>query len=79
MHWPHGYVLKIEVDAERSCRTAVAQQLGITNPNSIRVIDSEFSQAGTSVRVSAPGAQAPWACVINTDGRVGRVYYTAEG
>jgi len=65
--------------AEWSCKTAVAKELGITDPASIQVIGSEFSQAGTSVRVSAPGAQAPWACVIDTDGSVSRVYYSAEG
>jgi alkylated DNA nucleotide flippase Atl1 len=43
------------------------------------VIGSEASQVGTSVRVSVPGAQAPWACVIDTDGTVVNVYYTAEG
>ena len=43
------------------------------------MIGSESSQVGTSVRVSAPGAQAPWACVIGTNGSVERVYYTAEG
>jgi hypothetical protein len=64
---------------ESSCKTAVAKELGISNPDSIRVLGSESSQAGTSVRVSAPGAQAPWACVIDTDGSVSRVNYTAEG
>lgn len=65
--------------AEQACRTAVARQVGISDPSSLRVIGSEASQVGTSVRVSVPGAQAPWACVIDTDGTVVNVYYTAEG
>jgi hypothetical protein len=68
-----------QTPAEWACKTAVAKQLGITNPDEIRVISSEASQAGTSVSVSAPTAQAPWSCVIDTDGSVARVYYTAEG
>ena len=65
--------------AESACRVAVAKQIGDTDPDAIHVLDSEASQAGTSARVSVPGAQAPWACVIDTDGSVSRVYYTEEG
>ena len=66
--------------AEEACRKAVAHQFGgKVHVKDIRVLGSEASQAGTSVRVSVPGAQAPWNCVIDTDGSVSRVEYGAEG
>lgn len=64
--------------AERACRKAVAHEMG-RDTKGIKVIGSEESQAGTSVRVSVPGAQAPWSCVIDTDGSVERVEYMGEG
>jgi ABC-type sugar transport system substrate-binding protein len=66
--------------AERNCVKAIARELGGTvSANDLWVISSEFSQAGTSVRVHVPSAEAPWACVVDRDGSVSRVYYTAEG
>ena len=53
--------------------------MGGISQSTLRVIGSEESQAGTSVRISVPSAEAPWACVIDTDGSVSRVYYTEEG
>jgi len=69
-----------ESRAERACRKAVAHELGgDTRARDLRVIGSEESQAGTSVRVEAPGAEAPWACVVDSDGRVEDVYYNSGG
>jgi hypothetical protein len=69
-----------ESRAERACRKAVAHELGGNiRARDLRVIGSEESQAGTSVRVEAPGAEAPWACVVDSDGRVEDVYYSSEG
>jgi hypothetical protein len=66
--------------AETACTKAVAKQMGGgVSANDIWVISSEFSQAGTSVTVHAPSADAPWACVVDRKGNVSRVYYTAEG
>lgn len=66
--------------AERNCVKSVARELGGTvRASDLRVISSEFSQAGTLVSVHVPTAVAPWACVVDRDGSVGRVYYTAEG
>jgi hypothetical protein len=66
--------------AERNCVAAIARELGGTvSASDLQVISSEFSQAGTSVTVHVPTAEAPWACVADRDGSVSRVYYTAEG
>ena len=66
--------------AERNCVAAIARELGgSVSASDLWVISSEFSQAGTSVSVHVPSAEAPWACVVDRDGSVSRVYYTAEG
>ena len=66
--------------AKCNCVKAIARELGGTvSASDLRVISSEFSQAGTSVTVHVPTAEAPWACVVDRDGSVSRVYYTAEG
>jgi hypothetical protein len=66
--------------AERNCVAAIARELGgSVSASDLWVISSEFSQAGTSVSVHVPTAEAPWACVVDRDGSVSRVYYTAEG
>ena len=66
--------------AEEAFVKALVHQFGgKVHAKDIRVIGSEASPAGTSVRVSVPGAQAPWNCVIDTDGSVSRVEYGAEG
>lgn len=66
--------------AERNCVKAIARELGGTvSAGDLWVISSEFSQAGTSVSVHVPTAEAPWACVVDRDGSVSSVYYTAEG
>ena len=74
-HGHHG-----ESRAEHACRKAVARKMGgDVRARDLRVLGSEESQAGTSVRVQAPGAEAPWACVVDSDGRVSDVYYSSEG
>jgi hypothetical protein len=66
--------------AERNCVKAIACELGgSVSASDLWVISSEFSQAGTSVTVHVPSAEAPWACVVDRDGSVSRVYYNAEG
>jgi hypothetical protein len=52
---------------------------GNTQARNLRVIDAEESPAGTTGRIEGPGAEAPGAGVINTDGTVKSVYYTSEG
>jgi hypothetical protein len=65
---------------ERNCVKAIARELGgSVSVSDLWVISSELSQAGTSVSVHVPTAEAPWACVVDRDGSVSRVYYTAEG
>ena len=59
---------------ESVCLAAVSQETGVGGVSTISVTPSE---SGTSVFVQVPGAQAPWNCVVDTDGQtVVNVYYT---
>ena len=62
-------------DAESACLAAVANEVGVGDVSTISV---DSSQAGTSVLVQVPGAQAPWNCVYQ-GGRVVDVWYMGEG
>lgn len=62
--------------AEANCLGAVAGQAGVSGVTTISVTPSE---AGTSVMVAVPEAEAPWNCVADDEGNVQDVYYTAEG
>jgi hypothetical protein len=71
---------RVERSLGPHCVKAVARELGgSVSASDLWVISSEFSQAGTSVTVHVPSAEAPWACVVDRDGSVSRVYYTARG
>ncbi|QSX73988.1 hypothetical protein HIV01_012250 [Lysobacter arenosi] len=64
--------------SEKACLTAVSKQVGVAS-SKLSVIGSEFSQAGTSVSVSVPGADAPWSCVSDPKGsKVWNVMYTGS-
>jgi hypothetical protein len=62
-------------EAESACLAAVANQVGTGD---VLTISVDSSQAGTSVQVQVPGAQAPWNCVYQ-GGRVVDVWYMGEG
>jgi hypothetical protein len=61
--------------AERICVKAVQQQ---TNALGVAILSSEFSQAATVVMLGFPDAQAPWRCLVTSDGRVSEVTYTGS-
>jgi hypothetical protein len=61
---------------ETACIEAVAAETGVSG---LSVIGSTPSEAGTSVLVEVEGAEAPWNCVVDTDGRIADVSYTGEG
>ena len=62
--------------AESNCLAAVARETGVSNTSTIRV---ERAESGIGVLVAVPGAQAPWQCVVDTDGKtVVNVYYTGS-
>ncbi len=63
-------------EAESNCLEAVAKQTGVREVSTIRV---ERAESGIGVLVSVQGAQAPWQCVVDTDGKtVVNVYYTGD-
>lgn len=62
--------------AESNCLAAVANQTGVGDVSTIRV---EYAESGIGVQVAVPGAEAPWQCVVDTDGEtVVNVYYTGS-
>lgn len=62
--------------AESNCLAAVANQTGVGDVSTIRV---EYAESGIGVQVAVPGAEAPWQCVVDTDGEtVVNVYYSGS-
>ena len=51
--------------AEQACLTAVARE---TSNGDVMVLGSEFSQAGTLVRIGVGPQRAPWQCIAYSDG-----------
>lgn len=63
---------------ESICLAAVAEQTGVP-ASDLSVISMDESQAGTSVMIQVPDAEAPWNCAVDTDGQtVVNVYYTGD-
>ncbi|MEM9567046.1 MAG: hypothetical protein AAF974_01970 [Cyanobacteria bacterium P01_E01_bin.34] len=62
--------------AESNCLAAVANETGVGDVSTIGV---DSAESGTSVRVAVSGAEAPWECVVDTDGEtVVNVFYTGS-
>lgn len=62
--------------AESNCLAAVANETGVGDVSTIGV---DRAESGTSVRVEVAGAEAPWECVVDTDGEtVVNVFYTGS-
>ena len=61
--------------AESECLAAVSNQLGVGDVSTLSV---EMGENLTTVIVSVPSAEQPWACTWNFDG-VQAVYYMGEG
>ncbi len=57
---------KMPSAAEQACLRAVT---ATTNNPDVVLLGSEFSQAGTYVRVGVGPARAPWSCVASDDGK----------
>lgn len=63
--------------AEQACLAAVSKA---TNNGDVTLLGSEFSQAGTSVRVGVGPGRAPWSCIAYADGTTaGVMSMTDEG
>ena len=56
--------------AEQACLAAVSNQ---TNNSDVVALSSEFSQAGTIVKVGVGPQRAPWNCIAYSDGSTAEV------
>ncbi len=61
--------------AEQSCLLAVTNE---TNNPDVTLLGSEFSEAGTFVRVGVGQDRAPWQCIAYADGSTGGVMFTGD-
>ena len=58
--------------AEQACLAAVSRE---TNNGEVILLGSEFSEAGTLVRVGVGADAAPWKCIAYSDGSTAGVEY----
>ncbi len=54
-----------QTPADQACLNAVAQSTGNSQ---VQLLSSEFSEAGTLVRVGVGPDAAPWECIAYSDG-----------
>jgi len=62
--------------AEQACLAAVSRA---ANNGDVILLGSEFSQAGTFVRVGVGEQRAPWKCIAYSDGTTDGVEFMGEG
>lgn len=60
-----GTVSQMPSMQEQACLTAVARE---TNNGDVVLLGSDFSEAGTLVRVGLGPQRAPWQCIAYSDG-----------
>lgn len=58
--------------AEQACLAAVSRE---ANNGDVALLGSEFSEAGTFVRVGVGANRAPWKCIAYSDGTTAGVEY----
>lgn len=58
-----------------ACRAAIAAEVGVP-ASDVAVFDVAESEAGVGVQATVAGAEAPWSCLADADGRVQGVSYT---
>ncbi|SEM95588.1 hypothetical protein SAMN04488103_102548 [Gemmobacter aquatilis] len=63
--------------AYQACRAAIARQVGV-KASDVAIFDFVMSEAGTQVRATVAGAEAPWSCLTSNDGVVQQVMYTGS-
>ena len=72
-----GSVTSSRTPADQACLTAVARTTGNSE---VRLLSSEFSEAGTLVTVGVGPDAAPWECIAYSDGTTaGITSLTNEG
>lgn len=62
--------------AEQACLAAVSRT---ANNGDVALMGSEFSEAGTSVRVGVGEGRAPWKCIAYRDGTTAGVEFMGQG
>lgn len=62
-----GVITRAPNAAEQACLLGVTRE---TNNPDVVLLGSEFSQAGTLVRIGVGPARAPWQCIAYADGSV---------
>ena len=62
---PPSEAVQASSAAEQACLAAVSNQ---TNNSDVAALSSEFSQAGTIVKVGVGPQRAPWNCIAYSDG-----------
>ena len=62
--------------AEQACLAAVSNTV---NNGDVTVLGSEFSEAGTSVRIGVGDNLAPWKCIAYSDGSTAGVEFMGQG
>ncbi|HEY5804393.1 MAG TPA: hypothetical protein VIT90_11930 [Lysobacter sp.] len=63
--------------SEKACLAAVSRKVGVA-AGKLSVIESLGAEAGISVSVKVPGADAPWACMTDQKGKVWNVSYSGS-
>jgi curli biogenesis system outer membrane secretion channel CsgG len=63
--------------AYQACVSAIARETGNRTAD-VSVFNYLFSEAGTQVEATIPGANAPWRCLAANDGTVEEVMFTGS-
>jgi hypothetical protein len=63
--------------AYQACVSAIASQTGNKTAD-VSVFKYLFSEAGTQIEATIPGATAPWRCLAANDGTVEEVMFTGS-
>jgi hypothetical protein len=63
--------------AYQACVSAIARETGNRTAD-VSVFNYLFSEAGTQVEATIPGANAPWRCLAANDGTVDEVMFTGS-
>ena len=67
---PPSEAIQAPSAAEQACLAAVSNQ---TNISDVVALSSEFSEAGTIVRVGVGPQRAPWNCIAYSDGSTAEI------
>ncbi|MFN4203360.1 MAG: hypothetical protein ACK4GM_09920 [Tabrizicola sp.] len=61
-----------------NCRAAIAREMN-RNISDVAIFDVLESEAGNVAQASVAGAEAPWICRTDRNGRVSQVMYSGQG